>query len=113
VWPTDAPPEPVAPQEVLVARRKSSAEALRKQLRELADTLGARDLEKVTAFAEFVKARRAARGFAHRTDGGTNTADSEPPAAPAGEAATPSTAEPDSADDEEATPSSRKRPAAR
>ena len=68
VWPPDAPPEPVVAQEVLVARRKSSAEALRKQLRELADTLGARDLEKVTAFAEFVKARRAARGFAHRSE---------------------------------------------
>jgi len=113
VWPADAPPEPVAPQEVLVARRKSSAEALRKQLRELADTLGARDLEKVTAFAEFVKARRAARGFAHRTDGNANAADSEPPAAPAGEVASPSASEKDAADDEEATPSSRKRPAAR
>src|SRR3954464_3080215 len=113
VWRADAPAEPVVSQDALVARRKSSAEALRKQLRELADTLGARDLEKVTAFAEFVKARRAARGFAHRTDGGTHAADSEPPAAPAAEAATPSAAEQDSADDEEATPSSRKRPAAR
>jgi hypothetical protein len=116
VWPTDAPdapPEPVAPQEALVARRKSSAEALRKQLRELADTLGARDLEKVTAFAEFVKARRAARGFAHRADGNTSNSDSEPPAAPAGEATSPAVAEKDAADDEEATPSSRKRPAAR
>jgi len=113
VWPPDAPPEPVAQQEVLVARRKSSAEALRKQLRELADTLGARDLEKVTAFAEFVKARRAARGFAHRADGSTSSTDSEPPAAPAAEGSTPAVVEKDSADDEEATPSSRKRPAAR
>jgi hypothetical protein len=110
VWPPDAPPEPVAAQEVLVARRKSSAEALRKQLRELADTLGARDLEKVTAFAEFVKARRAARGFAHRPDGGA----SEQPADSASEVASPEgEAEKDPADDEEATPSSRKRPAAR
>jgi hypothetical protein len=114
VWPPDAPPEPVVAQEVLVARRKSSAEALRKQLRELADTLGARDLEKVTAFAEFVKARRAARGFSHRTDGGSSSSDSEPPADSAGEVASPVVdAEKDAADDEEATPSSRKRPAAR
>ncbi|HEY3254024.1 MAG TPA: UPF0158 family protein [Polyangiaceae bacterium] len=109
VWPPDVPPEPVVAQEVLVARRKSSADALRKQLRELADTLGARDLEKVTAFAEFVKARRAARGFAHRSD-----TPSEPPTESVSEAASP-VAEPekDAADDEEATPSSRKRPAAR
>ncbi|HYQ42825.1 MAG TPA: UPF0158 family protein [Polyangiaceae bacterium] len=114
VWPPDAPPEPAPAQEVLVARRKSSAEALRKQLRELADTLGARDLEKVTAFAEFVKARRAARGFAHRTDGGSGSTDSEPPAAPTADAGAPATVEKDAADDdEEATPSSRKRPAAR
>jgi uncharacterized protein UPF0158 len=110
VWPPDAPAEPVAAQEALVARRKSSAEALRKQLRDLADALGARDLEKVTAFAEFVKARRAARGFAHRTDGGTSEpaeSGTEVAAAPVGES------EKDPADDEEATPSSRKRPAAR
>jgi hypothetical protein len=115
VWPADAPAEPVVAQEVLVARRKSSAEALRKQLRELADTLGARDLEKVTAFAEFVKARRAARGFAHRTEGGTGSADSEPPAAASGDvtSAVSEGEEKDATDDEEATPSSRKRPAAR
>ncbi|HKO48929.1 MAG TPA: UPF0158 family protein [Polyangiaceae bacterium] len=114
VWPPDAPPEPVVAPEALVARRKSSAEALRKQLRELADTLGARDLEKVTAFAEFVKARRAARGFAHRTDGSSSGSDSEPPVDPASEVASPTvTADKDAADDEEATPSSRKRPAAR
>ena len=113
VWPVaDAPPpEPTPSQDLLVARRKSGADALRKQLRELADTLGARDLEKVTAFAEFVKARRAARGFAHRADGGSgpdseSAADSTPDVAlPTGDAPV--------VDDEEATPSSRKRPAAR
>lgn len=114
VWPPDAPPEPVVAQEVLVARRKSGAEALRKQLRELADSLGARDLEKVTAFAEFVKARRAARGFAHRADGGSSSADSDSPADSSGEPAQPAVdSEKEAADDEEATPSSRKRPAAR
>jgi Uncharacterised protein family (UPF0158) len=59
-------------QEQLGARRTRSAELLRKQLRDLAETLGARDLEKVTAFAEFVKARRAARAFSHRHEPGSN-----------------------------------------
>jgi hypothetical protein len=78
-WTADAAAAPAAParpreatvisQEQLTARRGRSADALRKQLRDIADTLGARDLEKVTAFAEFVKARRAARGFVHRSDG--------------------------------------------
>jgi hypothetical protein len=117
VWPADAaaPPEPAASADLLSARRKSSAEALRKQLRELADTLGARDLEKVTAFAEFVKARRAARGFAHRQDGGAHSGDpdSELPSQPGTEAALPVVEAKPAADDDEATPSSRKRPAAR
>jgi hypothetical protein len=114
VWPTDAPPpEPILPTpDVLSARRKSSADALRKQLRDLADTLGARDLEKVTAFAEFVKARRAARGFAHRADGANNAPDSDVPSQPGTEAALQIADKP-SEEDEEATPSSRKRPAAR
>lgn len=46
-------------------RRLRSAETLRQQLRELGEALGPRDLETVVAFAEFLKARRAARGFAH------------------------------------------------
>ncbi|HEY4157160.1 MAG TPA: UPF0158 family protein, partial [Polyangiaceae bacterium] len=112
VWPADAlPAEPVATPDVLSARRKSSADALRKQLRELADTLGARDLEKVTAFAEFVKARRAARGFVHRAEGGVPT-EGEAPAGANAAGAPPLAADVD-ADDEEDTPSSRKRPAAR
>jgi len=52
-----APPEP--------PRRVRSSEVLRRKLREVAEGLGSRDLEKVVAFAEFVKARRAARAFAH------------------------------------------------
>jgi hypothetical protein len=72
VWPSEAPaPSPEShpiSQEALAGRRGRSAETLRKQLAELAETLGARDLEKVTAFAEFVKARRAARSYAHRHD---------------------------------------------
>jgi hypothetical protein len=60
---------PPISQEQLSGRRGRSADSLKKQLRELGDALGVRDLEKVVAFAEFVKARRAARTFAHRHEG--------------------------------------------
>lgn len=49
-------------------RRARNAEASRQHLRELAEALGPRDLDTLTAFAEFLKARRAARGFAHHTE---------------------------------------------
>jgi hypothetical protein len=47
------------------ARRPRNAEASRAQLREIAEGLGPRELETLVSFAEFLKARRAARGFAH------------------------------------------------
>src|SRR6478609_6076837 len=127
VWPTE--PEKAArekdnvaaPQDA-AARRGRSLDALRKQLHELIETLGARDLDKVTAFAEFVKARRAARGFAPR-DGGAENAGLEsdpvassapltPPPEPPSEGAI-EVARTAAVSDDEATPSSRKRPAAR
>ena len=46
-------------------RRQRNAEALRTALKELGDALGPRELDLLVAFAEFLKARRAARGFAH------------------------------------------------
>ncbi len=46
-------------------RRQRNAEALRVQLKELGDALGPRELDLLVSFAEFLKARRAARGFAH------------------------------------------------
>ncbi|HZU83848.1 MAG TPA: UPF0158 family protein [Polyangiaceae bacterium] len=46
-------------------RRTRNAEALRQHLKELGESLGPRDLDMVVGFAEFLKARRAARGFAH------------------------------------------------
>jgi len=49
----------------VTGRRGRSAEAIREHLRELIEGLAPRDLESVSAFAEFLKARRAARGFAH------------------------------------------------
>jgi hypothetical protein len=46
-------------------RRTRNAETLREHLKELGEALGPRDLDMVVGFAEFLKARRAARGFAH------------------------------------------------
>jgi hypothetical protein len=46
-------------------RRARNAETLRQHLKELADLLGPRDLDTIVSFGEFLKARRAARGFAH------------------------------------------------
>jgi hypothetical protein len=96
-------------QEQLSGRRGRSAEGLRRQLREIAETLGARDLEKVTAFAEFVKARRTARSYAARGEGGAGP-ESEP-AEPSSPSATPELGR--KTEDEEPSPSSRKRTAAR
>lgn len=88
-------------QDLLSGRRVRGAEALRRQLRELADSLGARDLEKVVTFAEFVKARRAARNFGGRADSSTQS----------GGASTDDDTDSGSGDDEEPTPSSRRRTA--
>lgn len=64
--PNEPPPAaPVEAPEVREARRGKSVETLRKNLRDIADALGPRDLDTLTAFAEFLKARRAARSFAH------------------------------------------------
>jgi hypothetical protein len=72
---SDVPPGPeseVAPDSVTEeapksqsGRRTRNAETLRVTLREIAESLGPRDLDMVVGFAEFLKARRAARGFAH------------------------------------------------
>lgn len=66
-----SPPKEAAPisQEQLTGRRVRNAESLRKQLKEVAETLGSRDLDKVLTFAEFVRARRVARSYAQRHDG--------------------------------------------
>lgn len=46
-------------------RRGRNIESLRKRLKDHAEGLGPRDLESVVAFADFLKARRTARSFAH------------------------------------------------
>ncbi|MEO7331837.1 MAG: UPF0158 family protein [Minicystis sp.] len=56
--PVDAPRE-----ETREPRRGKSVETLRRNLREIAEALGPRDLDTITAFAEFLKAKRAARSF--------------------------------------------------
>ncbi len=123
VWPSEptvAKEKDVAVPQEAAARRGRSIDTLRKQLHELIESLSARDLDKVTAFAEFVKARRAARGFTSRGDAAEGGAAESDPAASSAPVPTPVTpaAEPLSgatpaAGDDEATPSSRKRPAAR
>jgi len=60
-------------------RRGKSVDTLRKNLRDIADALGPRDLDTLTAFAEFLKARRAARGFAHHSHD-VHEGDDQPPA---------------------------------
>jgi hypothetical protein len=123
VWPTDTAKEGSREHELLVpqeaaARRGRSIDSLRKQLHDLVETLSVRDLDKVMAFAEFVKARRAARGFPPREGASEAALESDPAAspepvpAPAAPAVTVVEV-PTEAADEEATPSSRKRPAAR
>lgn len=46
-------------------KRQRNAETMRQLLKELGDALGPRELDLLVSFAEFLKARRAARGFAH------------------------------------------------
>jgi len=60
-------PPPVS-QDQLGGRRTRNAEWLRRQLKDVATTLGARDLDRVLTFAEFVKARRVSRGYSQRHD---------------------------------------------
>lgn len=62
VWATEKGAEGAPGQDSKTAHRKvRSSESLRRQLKEVADTLGSRDLDKVLTFAEFIKARRVAR----------------------------------------------------
>jgi Uncharacterised protein family (UPF0158) len=84
---SEPPPASVDP---LGARRTRNAEWLRRQLRDIAATLGARDLDRLLTFAEFVKARRVARSYSQRHEPGSDEGEgipslpgSAPPSAPA------------------------------
>lgn len=59
---------PAITQDQLGGRRGKSSEVLRKQLGEATDGMPGRDLEKVVAFAEFLRARRSARSYSSRGD---------------------------------------------
>ncbi len=71
-------PQSAPPAEAHHGRRNKGSDILRKQLSELIEGMAGRDLEKVVAFAEFLKARRAARSFSQRSD-------STPPQSPTSE----------------------------
>jgi hypothetical protein len=91
-------PAPVS-QDQLGGRRTRNAEWLRRQLKEVAATLGARDLDRVLTFAEFVKARRVSRGYNQRLDGAAGADEDEAESA----RTTASSAPPSSAPDAHAT----------
>jgi hypothetical protein len=74
---TTTPVPPREREEVREQRRGKSVETLRKNLREIAEALGPRDLDTLTAFAEFLKARRVARSFAHHYQDALGPADEE------------------------------------
>lgn len=71
------PPVPPAPESEAIpesveeapksqsGRRTRNAETMRAHIKEIVEALGPRDLDVIAGFAEFLKARRAARGFAH------------------------------------------------
>jgi len=65
VAPEEAKRATSSPPEAHDFRRSRSVENLRKRMRELTEALGPRDLDTVVSFAEFLKARRTARSFAH------------------------------------------------
>ncbi len=68
--PESGPPSGASVEEApkSIARRMRTPEQLRTGLREAAELLGPRDLEMLTAFAEFLRSRRNARSFAHHFD---------------------------------------------
>jgi hypothetical protein len=73
-------PPPVS-QDQLGGRRTRNAEWLRRQLKDVATTLGARDLDRVLTFAEFVKARRVSRGYSQRHEAGSGNEEDAPESA--------------------------------
>lgn len=68
--PVAPPVVAAAPAEPLAPRRNRALEVLRKQLKDVADVLAARDLEKLVSYAEFLKSRRGLRSVGN---GGTES----------------------------------------
>jgi hypothetical protein len=85
---SEAPPDSAADEapKSQSGRRTRNAETLRQHIKELSESLGPRDLDMIVGFAEFLKARRAARGFAHHHEHMLQErASSAPPSAKKGE----------------------------
>jgi hypothetical protein len=62
--PADVPPSgeaPSAPAQAPREKQRRSADTLRRHLRDVAETLGSRDLDVLCAFADFLRARRVMR----------------------------------------------------
>jgi len=74
------PGKAVPPEALGGVRRGRSLDSIRKELEEIIDALGTRDLDKILTFAEFVRARRAQKSLA-RTEAASRSADA-PPAPP-------------------------------
>lgn len=58
--PAEEPPQPPRSQPEREARRARSAESFRRQLRDIVEALGPRELETLSAFGEFLRSRRVA-----------------------------------------------------
>lgn len=72
-------PAPVAHEAPREGRRGKSAESLRRAIRDITDALGPRDLDTLVTFAEFLKAKRAARSFAPQPEGPQGAVDDDAP----------------------------------
>ena len=97
---TTAGEEPsVSMAEAREARRQRNADALRKQLREVGEALGPRDLETLVAFSEFLKARRVARSFAYHQEQHAHEPSATGDHAPSSSKHGPEVGEPDHDDD--------------
>src|SRR6187399_1887816 len=73
VAPAAAPPEVIeAAPSSAPERARVGADLFKKQLLEIIEGLTARDLDKLVAFAEFLKARRSARTYSQRGEGHGN-----------------------------------------
>jgi hypothetical protein len=82
--PADSVAAPVSeePPKSQSGRRTRSAEASRQHMKDLCEALGPRELDTLVSFAEFLKARRAARGFAHHHEHQALERDGAPSVAP-------------------------------
>jgi hypothetical protein len=79
---SEAPREDAPPAE---SRRPRSSDWMRQRLTDVIEGFSARDLDKVLAFAEFVKARRSARGYAARSEGSSAGVAEESPSGDSGD----------------------------